>query len=254
MTEKFDINEFHDKVISEIKEIDELKDISTRQERALELQSEIESVSHLLPTYQQLSYSAKVRTLIDAEQERPKRRFRFSEKAMEARRNKSDVRSRKELVLEDEEEEEEEEVIAKTGEVCVLKDQKCLVKEMTRSVIITDDVCSNVTLKKITKSHIVIKAEGPVFIHDCHGCVLFVECHQLRIHDSSRLKIHAQIPSGRAVIENCKEMMFQGVQVDDFNHPNGGSMNYKLIKFSDPESQRDQIKENPERYISVEIH
>ncbi|ONH65147.1 hypothetical protein BON22_5037 [Cyberlindnera fabianii] len=142
MTEKFDINEFHDKVISEFK----------RQERALELQSEIESVSHLLPTYQQLSYSAKVRTLIDAEQERPKRRFRFSEKAIEARRNKSDVRSRKELVLEDEEEEEEEEeVIAKTGEVCVLKDQKCLVKEMTRSVIITDDVCSNVTLNKITK-------------------------------------------------------------------------------------------------------
>ncbi|ONH65140.1 hypothetical protein BON22_5038 [Cyberlindnera fabianii] len=69
------------------------------------------------------------------------------------------------------------------------------------------------------------------------GVFCFVECHQLRIHDSSRLKIHAQIPS-----------------VDDFNHPNGGSMNYKLIKFSDPESQRDQIKENPERYISVEIH
>lgn len=63
MSEKVDINQLHDEFNQECKHIQSLIDTSSTEDhtelkkKIIQLQNKIEEVSHLLPSYQQLSYT-----------------------------------------------------------------------------------------------------------------------------------------------------------------------------------------------------
>ena len=66
-------------------------------------------------------------------------------------------------------------------------------------------------IKNIHNCHIYVTEPtlGPVHLTNCHSSELRCSCYQLRIHDSIHVKFGVWVRSG-PIIENCKEMVFEG--------------------------------------------
>lgn len=53
--------------------------------------------------------------------------------------------------------------------------------------------------------------KSTVFVDQCEGCVLEINCHQLRIHNTFKTSFRIFVTS-KAIIEDCNEVTFTPYQ------------------------------------------
>eukprot|EP00985_Skeletonema_marinoi_P019994 scaffold11655_cov133-Skeletonema_marinoi.AAC.9 len=86
-----------------------------------------------------------------------------------------------------------------------------LLQNLTNVTIILHGSRPTLHIKNIHNCHIYVTEPtlGPVHLTNCHSSEIRCSCYQLRIHDSSQVKFGVWVRSG-PIIENCKEMVFEG--------------------------------------------
>jgi hypothetical protein len=233
--EKTDINEFHTQFNRSVKEVEAIENVELKKQRVLDLKGQVEAIAHALPSYQQLSYSDVIRSLLGSlEKEKPKRRFQFSQRSRTQQKSSLNTKQF-------EEKEVKPTVTDVQGSHLMIEDSSVLVTDVSRCTVYIPQ-SSAVSLRNVNDSTFVINCSGPVFVQRALNCILFISCHQLRIHETSKTKIIADIPSGRGVIEGCKDLEIEGIRVDDFDCPNGESTNYKMCQFDELRNLKEQVR------------
>lgn len=105
-----------------------------------------------------------------------------------------------------------------------------LLQNLTNVTILLHGSRPTLHIKNIHNCHIYVTEPtlGPVHLTNCHSSHIRCSCYQLRIHDSIHVKFHVWVRSG-PIIENCKEMVFEGdyyyLGGDDENGGGGGGKN-----------------------------
>jgi hypothetical protein len=98
-----------------------------------------------------------------------------------------------------------------------------LLQNLTNVTILLHGSRPTLHIKNIHKCHIYVTEPtlGPVHITNCHSSQIRCSCYQLRIHDSINVKFGVWVRSG-PIIENCKEMVFEGDYYSGDGGNNGG--------------------------------
>lgn len=215
-----DNSAFHVFFNSEIKDIHQAKGVE-KNERAQRLRTQVSELSHVLPSYQQQKYSEALLAL-QGSAEHPKRRFQFSKRVR--------TQQKQQMLKTFDDQEVKPTVSGARSTHLDITDKIPSISDISHCTVRISGA-STVSLKDVKECTLVIESSGPVFIRGASDSLFFINCHQLRIHDSTNTKIHANIPSGRAVIEGCHGLQVQGVLIDDFDHPNGMSTSYTTVEF-----------------------
>ena len=86
-----------------------------------------------------------------------------------------------------------------------------LLQNLTNVTILLHGSRPTLHIKNIHNCHIYVTEPtlGPVHLTNCHSSEIRCSCYQLRIHDSTNVKFGVWVRSG-PIIENCKEMVFEG--------------------------------------------
>ena len=86
-----------------------------------------------------------------------------------------------------------------------------LLQNLTNVTILLHGSRPTLHIKNIHNCHIYVTEPtlGPVHMTNCHSSQIRCSCYQLRIHDSINVKFGVWVRSG-PIIENCKEMVFEG--------------------------------------------
>lgn len=223
MARKVDIGEFHTHFNSCIKSIEAIRSQDDKREAIARLKREVEEVSHLLPSYQQLSYSEAIKRELDS-LDKSKTRFRFTQRSRQSEPNRRELKKF-------EDSSERPTVTGVTGTHLTLGQSNVLLTDLDNCTVHIKNA-STVTLKNVNDCTFVIECSGPVFVQIASSCLFFINCHQLRLHGLSNCQIVATIPSGRAVIENCQGLQVHGVEIDDFDYPTGKSPNFTVVQLT----------------------
>ena len=222
MARKVDIGEFHTHFNSCIKSIEAIRSQDDKRNAIAQLKKEVEAVAHLLPSYQQLSYSEAIKRELES-LDKPKTRFRFTQRSRQPEPNRKELKKFEDSAV-------TPTVTGVKGTHLTLGQSNVLLTELDSCTVRIKNA-STVALKSVNNCAFVVECSGPVFIQTASSCLFFISCHQLRLHGLSNCQIDATIPSGRAVIENCHGLQVHGVEIDDFDYPNGKSPNFTLVQF-----------------------
>lgn len=113
-----------------------------------------------------------------------------------------------------------------------------LVTRFLNCVILTKESISSINIRKGSDSVIYLNCDGPIFAHDLENCVLILDCHQLRLHNTQNCTILPIVSNNRVVIEKCHSLKFVNLNdgtsplVDDFSCPSKEivNKNYAFIE------------------------
>jgi hypothetical protein len=187
---------------------------------------------------------------------KPQRRFKLNRDRTKSTPAANTVL--KKVAVEPHKQEDSALIAQSNNEIIRISEKSKTLNNVTHSIIITVNEVESITMKDISNSVIVINSKGPAFLFSLKNCLVFVHCHQLRIHDTVDSKFVTDIPNKVGVIENSKSLKFNtDVDIKDFNHPFGVSPNYTYYEITQELiNVKKQVENSPElsyleKYIAL---
>ncbi|KAI5959784.1 uncharacterized protein KGF55_005016 [Candida pseudojiufengensis] len=120
------------------------------------------------------------------------------------------------------------------NETKVLNVDYCHISTLSNSIIKVNG--KSINLNNAYNSFGFIFSSGPLFLQNMEKCILIAGCHQARLHNITDSIIifenNEKDTQKTVIIENCRNVKFNSVYVDDFDHPTKftESPNYQILQ------------------------